>query len=410
MRVVYQLIIFLLSLAIGYLNVLLYRPMPSLAEEQADIINQLNFLEKELKERQLGENMQALYPEGYVFVYALYGLSWAQVNLNSADNPALSKRALAEAIYAFRQVDSEKGRSTFSSHMEPPYGVYYQGWNNYLLAKILSSPMDFEQKEALSLLYFESCRQIAEAFRNSESPYLSSYPGLSWPADSFLAMASLQVHDQLYPPKYQQDIALWLQKVKARLDPENGMIAHRTDAQQGNTLQAPRGGSMTLMLRLLAEIDLQLAREQYEHFKAHFKSTALGLPMVREYPKGTFGMGDVDSGPVILGTGFAATIVSIGTYRVFGEEAMARAQFNTVHAFGLSQSSENSRSYLLGQLPMADAFIAWSRLAPKMVKASGDESPGLFIKFHFISIITILLIALPLYRKRIIQFFKARFS
>ena len=188
------------------------------------------------------------------------------------------------------------------------------------------------------------------------------------------------------------------------------MIAHRTDAQQGNTLQAPRGGSMTLMLRLLAEIDLKLAREQYEHFKAHFKSTALGLPMVREYPKGTFGMGDVDSGPVILGTGFAATIVSIGTYRVFGEEAMARAQFNTVHAFGLSQSSENSRSYLLGQLPMADAFIAWSRLAPKMVKASSNESPGLFIKFHFISIITILLIALPLYRKRIIQFFKARFS
>ncbi|MBK7009281.1 MAG: hypothetical protein IPH36_11985 [Saprospiraceae bacterium] len=70
--------------------------------------------------------------------------------------------------------------------------------------------------------------------------------------------------------------------------------------------------------------------------------------------------GDIDSGPVIFGVGFAATIVSIGTHAALGNIRSADDQFNTINAFGFPFQSSNTKSYLFGQLPIADAFIAWS--------------------------------------------------
>lgn len=394
-------------------NMELYSPELTDDEEQEDIVLQLNFLEEQLKERNLGRRMQTIFPEGYVFVYSLYGLAWAELAQgNLSEKPDLRIRAAKEAVYAYEAVDSDKGKLPFPKSLSPEYGIYYSGWRNYLLAKTLSIPGDFPGKTDYSQTFQARCQQIAEAFRKHESPYLSSYSDQSWPADSFLAIASLAIHDKLYGPVYKQDIDRWLQKVKKHLDLETGMLAHKTDPNSGEMIEKPRGGSMALMLRLLAEIDPELASNQYALFKENFVSRALGLPMVREYPKGTFGIGDIDSGPVILGTSFAGTIVSIGTFSVFGEPEIADRQYRTVTAFGLERKDADKKSYLLGMLPMADAFIAWSRTAPVLIDSDNSDNLSRFWKLRFQSIsllIPVFLIALY-YRKALIARAKRRFS
>lgn len=410
MKLFYCSFVALVSLLLIWLNLQLYQPTLTAAQKQEDIVKQLNFLEKELKEDRLGIRMQSIFPEGYVFINALYGLTWAEL-AQQTDDSELKLNGILETKFAYKAIDSDFGKAPFQKSMSLAYGVYYQGWRNYLLAKMLSISENFNERSIYATTFQKQCEEIAKAFRNSETPYLSSYSDMSWPADSFLALASLAIHDKLFKPAYQQDIQTWLAKVKYHRDPQTSMLAHKTDADSGNLTESPRGGSMALMLRLLAEIDQPFAKEQYALFKENFVSNALGLPKVREYPKGTFGIGDVDSGPVILGTSFAGTIVSIGTFQTFGETSLADRQYKTVSAFGLQRSDGVEKSYLFGILPMADAFIAWSRTAPELITNTKEGASGYWrLKFQVISFLIPLVLIALYYRKPLIAKVKTKWN
>lgn len=412
MKRTYFFFVALVSFILLWANIELYDPTFTTEEEQEDIVLQLNFLEKKLKEDNLGRQMQMIFPEGYVFINVLYGLAWAELAQPGSLDQNLRTRAIEEAIFAYEAVNSNTGQSTFNPSLSPEYGIYYSGWRNYLLSKVLQIPGEFDGNTDYTETFKARCEEIADAFRQHESPYLSSYSGQSWPADSFLAIASLAIHDKLYGPVYRQDIDNWLQKVRSRLDDATGMLAHKTDPETGEVSESPRGGSMALMLRLLVEIDPELAHKQYQLFKDKFVSTALGLPMVREYPKGSFGLGDIDSGPVILGTGFAGTIVSIGTFKVFGEPERAYRQYRTVSAFGVARTDKVAKSYLLGMLPMADAFIAWSRTAPPLLATELPEDTRSFwrLGFQLRSLLIIAFLIALYYRKAIIAHIKQKLT
>ncbi len=172
-------------------------------------------------------------------------------------------------------------------------------------------------------------------------------------------------------------------------------------------LRAARGCSISLILRLLAEIDYDFSLEQYKLYKKNFVSTTFGLPSIEEYPVGIFGMGDIDSGPVIFGVGFSGTIVSIGTLSVMGDYNLAEKQYKTINAFGLSYKSSNMKKYLFGQLPISDAFIAWSRTAQLHDPSNTTSlSNDWGLKFHSISFFTLLILWFIFYWKTIFKKFK----
>ena len=132
-----------------------------------------------------------------------------------------------------------------------------------------------------------------------------------------VSVASLSLHDKLFEPKYAQTIRDWLEKVKNQYD-VNGMIPHSVRPSDGRPIEKARGSSQALMLIFLRDIDQQLASDQFKLFKEKFIDTKFGLTGIREYPKGEFGMGDVDSGPVVFGFGGAATIVGMQTLFLYG--------------------------------------------------------------------------------------------
>jgi hypothetical protein len=404
MRYIYLLFAIIFSCLIIVINWKLSSTISTQQETKHDIILQMNFLEDQLKHHKVGMKMQKLFPEGFIFIYALYGLSWCEMAIANANtDTTLHTKAVQEAVYAYDQITSKQAQEMFDPHLFPENGIFYSGWSNYLLSKILLVDTTFAGYSIYKSRFLQQCTNIEEAIQLSKTPYLESYQDQAWPADMMVAVASLRNHDRVFKPTYTATMTTWINRVKENIDPQTHMIPHKVDAITGKSIEASRGGSMALMLRMLAEIDLELASKQYSMFKDNFVSTALTLPCVREYPKGTVGIGDIDSGPVILGVGFPATLVSIGVLPMFADQALAAKQYATVNAFGIELINSDQKYYLFGNLPMADAFITWSRATALSYadENTGNHSELWAWKFHLLSL-TCLLLLLALYLRRML--------
>jgi hypothetical protein len=396
-----------------YINIRLHTQNLSYSEEKEDIVCQLNYLESELKTNNLGHRMQMIFPEGHVFVNALYGLTWCELAAcDSSESKDLKERAIKEALYAYNEIDSPKARRPFDDDIDLRNGVFYVGWKNYLLSRILLTDTTFDCHETYIKSFEIQCDAINEALNKSETPYLQSYYHQTWPADMFVTMASLSNHDKIFKSRYEPTIETWLSKVKDRLDKETMMVPHKVSSDTGETFQGARGSSTSLILRMAMEIDPDFGKEQFGLFDKKFVSKIFGLPSVREYPMGTRGSGDVDSGPVILGVGFSATIVSIGTFAIYGKESLYESEYKTINAFGFARKHENKKSYLFGKLPMADAFIAWSLASALKNRSRLNDANAVncsWWAFHMISFSIVLLLWGIAYRKSLTKALKLIF-
>jgi hypothetical protein len=388
---------------IVWINIALYTTCSSTIDKKKEILLQLNFLSGELKNNHLGEKMQAIFPEGFVFTNVLYGLSWCELAIGDTST-TIKQQALQEAIYAFQELNKKTTKGNFDSRLYPEYGIFYCGWRNYLLSKILFVDSNCKNNDALKIIFKAQCDTIVDALQKSNSPYLESYHAQCWPADMCVAMASVSNHEKIFTPKYKPFIKKWLGDIKAKLDKNTTLIPHKVDYETGNTIEGARGCSISLILRLMTEIDTNFANEQYQKYMQHFATTTFGLPSIREYPKGQSGFGDVDSGPVIFGVGFAGTIVSIGTHAVFEQSEIANYQYQVVQAFGFSFKNKDAKKYVFGLLPIADAFIAWSTSSGLSARKE-QINPSSYnkIKFHIISLIIILTLWILFYAKKIVN-------
>lgn len=292
----------------------------------------------------------------------------------------------------------------FDQNLYPKYGIFYVGWRNYLLSKILTLDTTFVKAENYKNIFIEQCEVIRNALGHNHVPYLESYNNQSWPADMIVAMASISNHDKIYKAKYEIEINGWIDDIKNTLDPKTKLIPHKVNSHSSEIIEGARGSSISLIIRLLAEIDYQFAKDQFQRYKLNFVSTTLGLPSIREYPKGQSGNVDIDSGPVILGVGFSGTIVSIGTFSKLDDLALAEEQYKTINAFGFGYISKDFKKYVFGKMPIADAFIAWGRATGLNNKNQLKHfSHTRQLKFHFYSITVLTMIWILFFAKKYSQ-------
>ncbi|WP_139925904.1 hypothetical protein [Hymenobacter sp. DG01] len=345
-----------------YLNTRLYY-QPTLAPTgpariNQDVVQQLQFLRTKMHAG-AAEQMQALYPEGFVYQNALYALTWIELLPHLPVQSALRQEAQAEADWALRQIQSPEGRLAFDPALPLPYGAFYQGWSAYVLGRYLAALPTAQHLPADVTHFQRQCAAIATALRAGPTPYPESYSGAAWPADGVMCVAALAWHDRLLPAAYRADLSTWLRTVDQHLDSRQ-MIPHQTSATTGGVVEAARGSSQSQLLNFLLEIDSAYAQTHFQRYRAHFLTARLGLPGVQESARGAQLTEDIDSGPVIWGVGGAASIVGRRTMQRYGDTATALGLRNSVEAFGMPWSSAAGKRYLFGALPIADAFIAWS--------------------------------------------------
>ena len=375
-------------------NVRLYtRPSPYDAEgagKNEKIVGQLHYVRHALGAG-AADRMQTIFPEGYFFLHVVYGLTWAELGLTGSS--PMKEHALQEARFALTALESEKGYGIFDRDLKPAYGVFYTAWKNYLRARIIA--LSGIHDDSLADAFREEMNILAELYDSSSVPYLESYRNMCWPGDNIVAMYDLYLYDQLFGPEFTETIAAWLKKTKDNPDTATKMFPFELVSEENRIVANARASSQSLILRLLAEISPDYAREQYGLFKKEFLTWRLGVPLVREYPDGVNAKGDYDSGPVIWGIGATATIVSLGTLRTFGDTMIANALEQGIEMLGFPASYDSSRVYAFGMMPVGDVFLAWSKIARPVLSLPADErervGSGWRLVFHGCSLFVVLM-------------------
>jgi hypothetical protein len=333
------------------------------ADGDSGVRRQLAFLRSEL-ESGGADDAQQLFPEGYFFSYVLYGLT------------AVDLGRLDDARWALSRLESDAGRAPFAGDMPVQYGIFYRGWVNWLRGGILARQPAASRDPAQVQAFEQDSADIAAGFDASPTPFLPSYPGQAWPVDSTVAVASLRLHDKLLSPAYDVTVIRWLANVQARLDPATQLIPHTANVDTGEPTSGAQGTSQSIINRFLPEIDPEFARQQYTRFRTWFLSAPLGVgPTVREYPTGTNGPSNVDSGPLVLGVSLSATVVTIGAAKLNGDATLANGLARFGEVAGLPFYTPGAKRYFFGAYPIGDAFLAWSKTARPWVATAG--TPGL---------------------------------
>ena len=336
-------------------------------QDTSGVRRQLTFLRAQL-DAGAGSQAQQLFPEGYFFLHALYGLAHVELGRTAAD-PADDAR---EARWALARLETPAGREPFDAGLTPAYGVFYQGWTNWLRGGVLSLAPDPELRQDFA----SASAALASAFDAAPTPYLTAYPGQAWPVDSTVAVASLRLHDKLFPPRYAGTVGRWLAGVRERLDPVTGLLPHTADPVSGRPTSGARGTSQSIIQRFLVDVEPAFARSQWLRFRSLFVVRPLRLgPAVREYPVGQDGPADVDSGPLPLGVSLSATAVTLGAAAVQGDRRLAGALANYGELIGVPVTTPWSKRYAGGVLPIGDAFLAWSKTARPWVAAQPAAVP-----------------------------------
>lgn len=381
LKVVFCLPAIVVLLVILFLNVnLYYTPETTFVAPDSlrtDLLKELRGLKSAMRDN-ADIKMQRLYPEGYLFMNAIYGLAWCNFMAGLSNESDSFKEGTAELQKTWTKIDSDRGRSPFNESLPLRYGAFYTGWSTYFLGRKLALEHPTKRKEAEVTYFKQQCDSIAASVK--ERIYPASYYGSAWPADVILCIASLSWHDKLFEPRYTGVRKDWVGKVKNNLD-AHGLIPHAASPLNGKPVENARGSSQGLMLIFLREIDASFAAEQFAIYRSNFLDRTFGLAGVREYPKGEFGIGDVDSGPVFLQMGSAATLVGMQTLYIYDDVESSVQMRNVIEAVAFPYERDDGKTYLFGLMPMADAFIAWSH----SVERGHDSASSSFITFHVIS-------------------------
>lgn len=381
-----------------WLNLRLYAVPQGIAERGEiahDATSQLANIGRRLRAGE-GNDMQRLFPEGWFFSHALYGMAWVNVGLQTQDK-LLKSRAAEEARWVLLRMESPEALAPFAADTQVEHGVFYLGWKNRLLGGLLALKPDPTPTSTEVSAFRRQCNELAAAFHSAPSKHLDAYPGQSWPCDNVMALSSLRLHDTLFEPQFSDVIASWVHFAKEHLDPDTGLLAHQIDASTGRTLIAPRASTQVYIHALLPELDPEFAREQYAGFRHWFVEDWLGYLPVCEYPKGKAGAGDVDTGPLVLGISPSATVVSIAAARANGDFELAERSVILSETIGIPWSSGGEKSFGFGAIVVADAFLVWGKTLVPWSHTPDDTfpltTPGWWRwRLHCISVVLVCLV------------------
>jgi hypothetical protein len=310
-----------------------------------------------------------------VFAHTLYGFSLVNTVLLDPEDPVRRAEAVRELEWILERLTRPEATRGFAP-TQVPYGVFYLGERNLTLAGLMLID-DTPSAEREQEFHLTSCL-LYDAFMASPSAHLATFPGYCWPADNVPAVYSLILHDRLYGTDYGQAAKRWVEALVASLDPKTGLMASRVDCQTGEMLDIPRGCALSLTFAFLADLSPQFAASQYAAYRQQFFKTTLGFAGIREYPPGQGRRADIDSGPIFLEVGAAATGFGIAATKAMADDANFESIVRLSEIIGLPVQRRGQKSYLLGQLLVGDEIQVWGKtVTPWSVsQASGDTSSG----------------------------------
>lgn len=208
----------------------------------------------------------------------------------------------------------------------------------------------------------ERLRAIATALarRMEKAPAhtLESYPGERYTMDNAVVMAALRNADKVAGTRTGPVVDAWLADVRARhLDPVTGLLCFEVGAQ-GDRQQGSRGSGAGWNSFYLPFVDRPFADAQFARVKELLIAKRLGFTGVLEFPPGVTGVGDVDSGPLVLGLSMSGSGFAVAGARHTRDAPLLSELLFTAEFVGSSVQWNGRRSYLLAPLVGESIMLA----------------------------------------------------
>lgn len=199
---------------------------------------------------------------------------------------------------------------------------------------------------------------LAGTVPRARTGLLETFPGERYPVDNAAGLASVGLYDQLTGADHAALRERWgaaLQRHRgAAGSPAAGLLTQYVGADGRG---GPARGSGTLLASwFLAWGEPALSRSLYDAAAAQLYGELSGYGLMREYPPGQDGGGDIDSGPIIAGFGVSATGFGIGAASAWDRAGRRPHLYATAHLFGAPVDADGVRHYATGG-PLGDAIL-----------------------------------------------------
>jgi len=240
-------------------------------------------------------------------------------------------------------------------------------------------------------------------YRTEQSPlhHAPSYPDSDmWPADQAVTLLALRLHDEAHPSAgnhaLDQPLAGYLATMEEHTDPATHLF-HSAVVDPSSPVPSmaaayattPRGCAASWSQLYLAQVAPETARAQYAYYRAHMSADVLGFGGFREWPAGrAVQVTDMDSGPIVLGVGMAATGLGLGAARLAGDADRYATIRRTALTFGVP-SWIPSHGHVMAPL-LGEAILFHGRTArPWFTNAQAPAHRGRDFSFASLAVLLV---------------------
>ena len=305
------------------------------------IQNQINYLSQILDDG-YDDDLQTRFPEGKLFGNSLLALSIIEF---CEKYEATDERYAKIVDRCINRIQSKKALEAFDQNLIPSYGMFYNGWSNYVYTKYINSQLfDHSLMRDSVIAASQNIEKRLASIQSDSIFILDTHYDSNWPADNMIGILSLD-DDNLRKR--------WITKILQTTQHKSGLIHH-----SGFDAGVIRGSSSAMITFCLGKSHFKnIAAYNKKHMDT-FIDTYLGIQLVKENEDGS-GYMDVDSGPILFGYGASATIMNIKTQASLGN-SNSTITWAAMNLIAFPVNIFGRKYYLLKKEPMLDLFMLWA--------------------------------------------------
>ena len=317
------------------------------------------WVDKELSDDEFGTGSELFNGEWLFGTYMMAAMGAGQMAIEHPDQReqclAVMEKALdklfAEQTRAF---DHRRWGADAIETLDDPaeHHAGYLGYANLAL----SLHRLLEPESRFAELNDRITAALATRLDSSSLLLLKTYPGEMYPVDNCSVIGSIGLYDRATGADHSDLLMRCERKLRSHyIDRASGLMIQSVHSATGEAVDQPRGSGTALGLYFLSFSHPKLAAELWQVMATKQKGHVLSFGMMREYPPGVSGAGDVDSGPVILGYGVSPTGFALAGARIFDDEDTFRDLFATTVLFGAPGGIGDRYGYVGG--PIGDTIL-----------------------------------------------------
>ncbi len=198
-------------------------------------------------------------------------------------------------------------------------------------------------------------RFLRDASVAERGALLQTYPGEIYPPDNSFVVGALSLHARLFEPNVRSAADQALRSFQTQgIDPATGLLVQTVglDGSRGE----PRGSGTAIATYAISFADFELSRRLDDALVAQLYHEALGFGAVDEFPGRIDSLGDVDSGPVILGLGVSASGFALAGAKLHDDPERFAALSALAGMVGGRKRFGDTQQFALGG-PLGDALL-----------------------------------------------------